>query len=420
MPCASGRRMRTCGLTRPESDSPADASPATQSTKSIGRFFAAYFAYVGLFSPYLSLWLNGRGFSPAEIGLLISPLQWMRVIGPPIWGWLADHAPAQRVPQMLAVASGLAAVSVVFLVFDWSFWGLCGLLLIAAFLLSGQVPTTEALALQASGGDLGRYGRIRLWGSVGFIAAVALAGAWFDQVGIEALPWTVAACLVLVGVLALRLPPRHPHALRAEGAPGLRMALRSRRVRGFLVASFLMLVAHAPLYTLFSLWLEQVGYSRTEIGLLWTLGVMAEVLAFRLQHRLFSRVSVAMIWQLCFAVTAIRFAMIGVSAGGLWWLLPAQLLHAVTFGLHHTASVALVREWFPAHAQGRGQALYTMSSYGLGGSLGGVLGGWLYEWSSPEASYAMAVVAALAGAWVARWAVLASGHRVSEDGRQGA
>ena len=372
----------------------------------VAAFFGSYFAYVGLFSPFLSLWLNGRGFSPAEIGVLVSPMQWARVVGPPAWGYLADHSPASRVPRIIQWAALAALLSASLLLLNWSFWGLFAVLCLMSFFLSGQVPIAESLAMQTSRGDMGVYGRMRVWGSIGFIVAVMAGGLWFDWVGVEALPATMMLVLGLVALTALGLPAREVHAPDLSGS-GVRDMLRQPKVRGFLWASFLMLLAHAPLYTLFSLWLEQNGYSRTQIGLFWTLGVLAEILMFRIQRPLFERFGLARAWSSSYAIAAIRFGLIAISGGNIWILLVAQLLHAATFGVHHSASMALVREWFPQAAQARGQALYTMASYGLGGSLGGILAGWVWESVSPQASFALAAGFAGLGWLVARRAARA-------------
>ncbi len=371
--------------------------------------FASYFSYVGLFAPYLSLWLNGRGFSPAEIGLLASPMQWTRVVGPPVWGALADRNHPDRLPKMLVACSMVALGFAGLLLFEWSLWPLFAVLFAMSFFVSGLVPITESLTIKVTGGDLGRYGRVRLWGSVGFIVAVLLSGWLFDRVGIEALPFGLLLVLALV-VLAARGVRTETVSAEQTTKLSYKEILARPTVKGFLLASFLMLLAHAPLYTLFSLWLEQKGYSRTEIGLLWTLGVLAEILIFQFQHNFFSWFSVATIWRLSYAVTALRFALISISEGGLLILLLAQAMHAVTFGLHHSASVALVRQWFPRAAQARGQALYTMAAYGLGGSLGGIAAGSIWEAFFPEAAFWAAALAALLGLGVSGWVIRQAKH----------
>jgi MFS transporter, PPP family, 3-phenylpropionic acid transporter len=364
-----------------------------------------YFAYVGLFAPYLSLWLNGRGFTPSEIGILISPMQWARVVGPPAWGWMADHVKGRHgVARLIQTSAALALISALVLLVDLNFWPLFIVLCVMSFFLSGQVPITESLAMQTSQGDLRAYGRMRVWGSIGFIVAVMLAGPWFDRVGIEWLPASLIAMLALILVVTFLLPHREVHDLSPEPTI-IRNVFKDKKIQRFLIASFLMLLAHAPLYTLFSLWLFEQGFSRTEIGLLWALGVVAEIAMFQFQHRLFDRLSVGACWVLSYAVTAVRFLMIAFSGGSLWVILLAQLLHAVTFGVHHSASMSLIRQWFPAQAQARGQAFYTMASYGLGGSLGGIAAGWLWEAVSPEFSFIAAACAATLGVAVA-WSAL--------------
>lgn len=379
-----------------------------KSTQRIASFFGAYFAYLGLFAPYLSLWLSGRGFTPTEIGILISPMQWARVIGPPAWGWLADHAPgANGVRRLVQLSALLGFVSALMLMLDLGFWSIFLVLSVMAFFLSSQVPITESIAMQASHGDLKKYGRMRVWGSIGFIVAVMFAGQWFDRVGIQWLPQTLLFMLAILFVTTLILPPREVHDLSPQPAM-LKDMLAQKNIRGFLWASFFMLLAHAPLYTLFSLWLDAQGYSRTQIGLLWALGVVAEIVMFQWQHKLFVSFSVERCWIWSFVVTAIRFLMIAFSGGSIVVIILAQLLHAVTFGLHHSASMSLIRQWFPAQAQARGQAFYTMASYGLGGSLGGIAAGMIWEAISPQASFVAASIAALIGALIASRAIRAA------------
>ena len=380
-----------------------------KSTTRLAAFFGAYFAYVGLFSPYLSLWLNGRGFSPAEIGVLISPMQWARVVGPPAWGWMADHIHGRNGVARLIQAAALAAlISSFMLLTELSFWPLFVVFCVMSFFLSGQVPIAESLAMHAGGGSLKRYGQMRVWGSIGFIAAVMLAGPWFDRVGIAWLPASLIAVLGVLVLVTLLLPHREVHDLAPQPAL-MKDIMRNARVKYFLLASFLMLVAHAPIYTLFSIWLHQQGFSSTQIGLLRALGVVAEILMFQFQHRLFDRFSVGQCWVASYGVTAIRFLMIAFSGGALWVIIAAQLLHAVTFGVHHSASMSLIRQWFPPQAQARGQAFYTMASYGLGGSLGGIAAGWLWEAVSPEFTFIVSASAAAIGVVIAAAGLRAAG-----------
>jgi PPP family 3-phenylpropionic acid transporter len=273
------------------------------------------------------------------------------------------------------------------------------LMLLLFGLTAAQMPIGEAIALDVAGGDAGRYGRMRLWGSVGFILAVLAGGPALDAFGLHALPALMALPMALLVAVTLRL--REPRATRAaaSGAPVL-ARLREPAIVAFLASAFLMVFAHAALYAFFSLFLERHGYGTTAIGAIWGVGVAAEIVLFLLQRRLFERASPMRLLAFSFLVCALRFAMVAVSDGTLWVLLCAQTMHAVTFGLHHSASMAVLHRWFEPAQQARAQAAFIVVAYGFGGTLGGLVAGWLWEHVSPGAAFHGAAVAALAG-WIA-------------------
>ena len=256
----------------------------------------------------------------------------------------------------------------------------------------------EAMAIGVVEGDAGRYGRMRLWGSAGFIVAVTAMGPLLDVFGVATLPWwmLVLAATLLVATLALLEPPAAPRHERAT-AVRLRARLREPAIVAFLVSSFLMIVAHAGLYAFFSLYLEQHGWSKTAIGLAWALGVVLEMAVFRWQQPLFARFGALPLLSFSLAVAAVRFTLVGVTDAALWAVVLTQAMHAITFGVHHSAVMALLHRWFAPAQQARAQAVYIMVGYGAGGTVGGLAGGWLWAAVSPEATFLGAGVAALAG-----------------------
>ena len=163
-----------------------------------------------------------------------------------------------------------------------------------------------------------------------------------------------------------------------------------------------MIMSHAVLYTFFSLWLKKVGYSNMEIGLVWSIGVIAEIIFFINQKKILSRFrNLTYVWFSCFIFAVVRFLIIFFSDGLLILLIFAQLLHAITFGLHHVTSIMLVTNLFPDSAKAIGQSSYTVASYGIGGSLGGVFSGLIWEEFFPESIYIFASLVAFLGAVVA-------------------
>ncbi len=378
-------------------------------TGGVRALFFAYFAFIGIFSPYLSLWFDSRGLSIGEIALLMSLPQMLRIVAPPFWGWLADRG-GRRIALLRVSAVGSLGLLLLF-PFAGGLGTLAALMLGLFFLTAAQMPISESIALDLSRGEPGRYGRMRMWGSVGFIVTVLGGGPLLDRFGLEALPWLMAGAMAVLAAVTLRLPEQ-PSARAARTGASLGERLREPAVLAFLASAFLMVFAHAALYAFFSLYLERLGYSRTAIGAIWAIGVVAEIMLFMLQRRLFDRLSAMHLLAFSFLVCALRFAMVGASGGALWVLVLGQLMHAVTFGLHHSASMAVLHAWFGPAQQGRAQAAFIVVAYGLGGTTGGLAAGWLWERFSPEATFFGAALAALAG-----WAAVVLADRLDRDRR---
>jgi MFS transporter, PPP family, 3-phenylpropionic acid transporter len=166
-------------------------------------------------------------------------------------------------------------------------------------------------------------------------------------------------------------------------------------------AGFCNAVAHGALYAFLSLHLTREGYSGTTIGILWTLGVAAEIVVFLFLPQLFRRYALSTLLAASLGCGVLRFAVIGWLAGELWIVLMAQLLHAATFGSFHAAAVAAVHRVFPVQAQARGQALLSSVSSGAGAAAGLILAGWAWDRGGAQLAFSASAAAALAGAFFA-------------------
>lgn len=333
-------------------------------------FFFGYYGYIGVFSPYASLFFAERGMSAAQIALLMSLMQILRIFGPNLWGWIADHT-QQRVAVLRWTALG-AAITFCGMFFGTTFAHFFVVMVAINAFTSAQTPLSEALMLSEMKGDLTHYGKLRLWGSVGFIASVTLSGYLLDWYGIGFMPWIALVLLVSVFAVSMRLQESAPSPTQ-HASPSVWLLMKRREVIAFFLSAFLMIAAHAALYVFYSLYLAQIGYSKTFIGLMWSLGVIAEIVFFFYQAPLFRRFGVQHLMLASLLLAAIRFAMIGWFAHSMIGLLVAQILHAATFGTHHSASIATLQRWFSGPLQARGQALYTSIAYGLGGTIGGLI-----------------------------------------------
>lgn len=361
----------------------------------LAAFYFAYFAFAAAMVAYFPLYLAGRGLGAGEIAFVLALPQMARMFAPAAWGWLADRFAAQRA----IVAFSCAVMTVGFLLLPAAAGtaGIALLIGLMSLLSAGALPLVEAIALASLAGNAGRYGPIRLWGSVGFILVVLAGGAWLDFRPVETLPAALAAFALISLVAAAGLPSA---GVRAKAEPGDSVP-GNPAVRALLAAGFCMAAAHGVLYAFLTLHLQRTGYSTTAIGVLWALGVLAEIVVFLFLPALFRRYSLATILMASLGCAVVRFLAIGWLAAEVWVLVIAQLLHAATFGSFHAASVAAVQRIFPASAQGLGQTLFSSLSYGAGGAAGALLAGWAWGAAGPGFAFSLGALGALAGAYFA-------------------
>ena len=346
-----------------------------------GSVSFAYFAYAGLFSTYAPLWFASLGFSTLAIGGMASLQSATRLFSPYAWGWLADHS-SNRI-RLLHLAVGLSLLSSLgFLVSGEATW--VSVVTVALFLCTAAViPISEAALahLVSPDGplDTRRYGRVRVWGSVGFVCSVTLCGVALQALGVAWFPTLVVILLVLLMGAALRLPRVQEPPHDAASPKGAMAVLREPVVAWFFAGVFLTVLAHTSLYAFFSLYLDSLGYGKAAVGLIWAIGVAVEVLWFWFQSRWAHRFTMHG-WLLTAAiVTALRLAAVAAFGATAWVLVLTQFTHAVTFAAQHTACIAVINQHFPGRLRGRGQALYAVLGYGASGVVGGVAGGALSE-----------------------------------------
>jgi MFS transporter, PPP family, 3-phenylpropionic acid transporter len=366
----------------------------------LSGFYFFYFAFIGAFQPYFSLYLKSLAFSAAQIGVLMSMSHLTRIVSPNFWGWVADHT-GRRV-AIVQWASAMSLLSFAGLFFGASMpWILIMSLLMGLF-WSGSLPIVEAITLTELRDEPHKYGRVRLWGSVGFIAATMAAGVALDYIPIRHL---LTICIfLLLGVVAITWKfDETPAAIHAHDHEPVWDILKRPEVITLFVACFLMIAAHGPLYVFYSIYLVDHGYSKTAVGALIGVSVASEIIVFLYQPKLFQRFSLRAVMLACFAIAVVRFFVIGWGAEYVVLLVVAQLMHAATFGAFHAASVAAIHNIFKGKHQARGQTLYTSVAYGMGGTIGGLASGFLWERVGPYGTYQVAAATALVGLLLVWW-----------------
>ena len=366
----------------------------------IAGFYFFYYAFVGMFSPYWSLYLKSIHFDVIEIGILMSIQPVMRMIAPSIWGWLADHSGKRLL--VVQVASALSALFYLGVFTTTSFWGSFLVLALMSFFWSASMPLVEATTLSYLGKNTAHYGRIRSWGSIGFILTVVGLGFAFDHIAIAWLLWAGLVCELGILVFARQLPRTEVLAHHTDHQP-IRQIVLQPRVLALFGACFLMSVAHGPYYTFYSIYLVEHGYSKSAVGGLWALGVICEIGVFFLMPALGRRFGFTRILLVSFGAAVLRFLLIGWAVDWIVLLLLAQMLHALTFGAYHASALGLVHQFFQGRHQSRGQALYGSVSYGAGGMLGGLASGPIWQHWGASVLYTFSAVAALLGFILMWW-----------------
>ena len=370
----------------------------------LSGFYFFYFAFVGAMAPFWGLYLHSLEFNAFQIGVLMSLLQVMRIFAPNIWGHIADHT-GRRV-AIVQIAALVCLVAFVGVFFAKTFWWLFAVMSLISFFWSASLPLVEATTLSHLGDRSDRYGRIRLWGSVGFIVVVVGLGALLDHASISLVPWVVLGLLVGI-VLTSRVIPEAEIARHEHVHIPMRDVLRRPAVLALFAAAVLMAAAHGPYYTFFTIHLVQTGYSKSLAGWLWALGVVCEIGIFLVMPRVFRSLRPETVLLATLLTAAVRFLLIGWQADNLPLLLFAQLLHALTFGAYHASALALVHRHFTGKNQARGQALYNSVAFGVGGTIGSLYSGAAWDALGAGMTYSLAslcaVLAALAFTWLG-WA----------------
>jgi PPP family 3-phenylpropionic acid transporter len=369
----------------------------------LSGFYLFYFALLGTLLPYWTLYLQSLGLGAAAIGWLMGILHVSRVLAPNVWGWLADLTGRRvAIVRLGALASWICFVAI--------FWqtgalGIAVVMALFSFFWNAVLPQFEVITLNYLGENRAQYSRIRLWGSVGFILAVVLVGWLLDWISIAYLPLMVLVLLVLIWLNALLIDARAEQLTQeAVRAGAIGPILRQPQVLVFFLVCFLVQLSHGPYYTFYSVMMQELGYDRGQIGLLWALGVVAEVVLFALMPRLLEHFSLRGILLVSLALCVLRWSLAAWFSEQLMVMLFAQLLHAATFGSVHAVGIALVQHYFSPSTQGRGQALFSSLGFGAGGALGAVLAGQLWnDWGAQTFVLAVGVsvlAIVLASIWI--------------------
>ena len=360
----------------------------------LSRFYFFYYFFVGLFVPYWGLYLQSKSFTAFQIGILLSLFQISRIFAPNFWGWLADHT--NKRARWIRLASFIGCLGYVGIFWADSFFLIFLVMMSMSLFTSSTIPLAESLTLSHLASTNVSYSNIRLWGSVGFIIASFFLGILIDRYSVKILVWALLFTQLIILFLSFSIPDKKFELIGNTKRPIFKI-LKKPEVISLLIGCALMVSSHGLLYNFYSIFLKEQGYSSSLIGILWSTGVIFEIIIFILMPKILNKFNLKEVLLISLFLAVIRFFLIGNYVDTLWVLILAQILHAATFGSFHVASVELVSVHFNREHHSRGQSIYNSITYGLGGTIGGLGGGFMIDQYGAASTFMFSSILPLIG-----------------------
>src|SRR6266699_2816039 len=350
----------------------------------LATFYAAMFVFAGIVMPFFPVWLQAKGLDSRATGIVLAAPMLMRLVSVPLLARLADRWSAFRAALIAASVGSVLAYALLSQVA-----GFVPILLavaLASVATAPALPLTDAYALKGLGLRGRAYGPVRLWGSVAFVAPIHII-------------WLLVAALVMVAAVSLALRPlaAAPPPREESGLPGRKLLL-SPGFWAITAAASLIQASHAGYYGFSVLDWRAKGLDATSIGGLWGLAVIAEIVLFAVSARLPKRLGPLGLVGLGACGAFVRWG--AMSFDPPLALLPLlQLLHAFSFGATHLGSIQLLARIAPDRQSATAQGDFaTVLALVMAGGM--ALAGVLYADLGGRAYAAMALAAALGGAFV--------------------
>jgi PPP family 3-phenylpropionic acid transporter len=359
-------------------------------------FYFFYYAGLGAYTPYIGRWVDSLGHGGYVVGTMLGLWYGSRIVAPPLWTALAGRS--ARPGQWFFAGCVLTGLGFAAFALVDNIAGLFAVMCLFGLFYNAVMPQFEAMTLAALGEQRQLYGRVRVWGSIGFLLVAASYGALLDTLGNAAFVW------ISLPLFAGTIAAAWPHRLEAPPASTATSAdagslLSVVGVKRFLMVALLMQVGFGPFYVFFTLHLQANGHDGFDIGLLWAVGVLIEIAMFWQAPRLIGRFGAQPLLLTCLLVTVVRWLATAFFAGSLPLMVLAQSTHALSFAVFHACCMHLMADFFPGRRAASGQSLLYGFSSGVGGVIGAVLAAIAWEQGGGREAFlagAVAVTVAIA------------------------
>jgi PPP family 3-phenylpropionic acid transporter len=366
------------------------------------------YLFIGGMGNYFTIWLRDVGFEDSDIGWQGSIRFFCLCLAPLFWGHLADKSGQSR--RVIRIIALLSAVFFVPFLATHEVAVLLIATLFFAFIRTGIIATSDAFALTHIERSGDEYGRIRVFGSMGFIVGGFAMAGFVTLLDRQVVPYVLEVALVLTALVALGLPDYRLEP-QAQGSlkDALKRLLGNPRLKRFYFIAFMSRLSSQGLYIFLPLHLKDLNVSDSILPIYWTVGVVSEIVLIRTAPKLFSRYRAHRVIALTFLMAAIQYVLISVITNPLW-LLPVMLLHGMAFGIWYYYCVLWLGKAVGAEDRSRAQGLFAAVGFGLGGTTSSALAGYLYSAGKGPHLFAVAAVGIFITMVLAFWLLQAPGE----------
>jgi MFS transporter, PPP family, 3-phenylpropionic acid transporter len=365
-------------------------------------FYFFYYAALGAYTPYIGRWIDSMGFDGYVVGTMLGLWYASRIIGPPVWNAIIERS--EKPGHWFFAGSMLTLLCFCGFMFTHTRMELFFVMGLFGFFYNAVMPQFEAMTLAALGANTQDYGRIRVWGSIGFLCVAGSYGKLLDQLGNETFVWLSIPLFVATAITAWAHREDRHHLGERIKVKFIEL-WKQKGVPSFLFVVQLVQISFGAFYVFFTLHLQAQGHSGATIGALWAFGVFIEIAMFWFAPRLIARFGVHRLTIFCLLISVVRWIIVAFFAKNLALMFLLQSTHAFGFAVFHACCMARISTYFPGNLGKAGQSMMYGFSSGIGGVLGAALASVMWDLGKGRAAFmASAIVSLLACGvyWITR------------------
>ncbi|MDY0361250.1 MAG: MFS transporter [Desulforegulaceae bacterium] len=360
-----------------------------------------YFSILGVFLPYFNLYCHKIGFSGFEIGAISSLKTFSTIIFPLLWGFFADKFSIRK--KIFIIVNLMSSIFWGLFIFTTDYYFMMVVMFFYSLFHAPIVSFLETFTVEILGKDKNNYGKIRLWGSIGFVISVFSTGYISDKIGIFSVVYMIFSGSLIHFFLSFKIPETEKEKKQINSFD-FSFILKPQTVL-FLLASVLMLGSHAPYYAFFSIYLSDLGLQNTFIGISWAIAVFAEITMMHQSGFIFKKISPGKVLVFSMFAASLRWFVLFYFQSSLIILL-SQILHCFSYATFHMASILYIDELTPEGRKTTGQALNNALTYGLGLMAGNLLSGYFYDSAGGQILFLSALITSFSGGLIMLFSIV--------------